>query len=208
MSEPRIKLGKNETAIVGYGSLLSIPSIERALLRKYDGPFIKCHIEGWHRSWDITMPNKAYYYTANDKRIYPEKIIYLNVRTQVGVLMNCVVFVVNSEELESMNDREWIYTPRFVNSTLRGIRIESGNAVLYVGSEEHILHQAAGPNKAAIRASYLETVEKAMVSMTPLFREEYRKTTDLPPKELVIKDSLDPMRPNPWTMAGKKYLPD
>lgn len=208
MGESIINLKNNETAVVGYGSLLSISSIGRTLKREYNGPFVICHLEGWRRSWDVSMPNSAYYYVDKGYRIYPEKILYLNVRPAPGELLNCVVFVVNSDELESMNSREWIYSPISVNSILQGVQIKGGNAILYVGSEGHILHDVKSPKEAAIRGSYLLAVEMALQKMTPSFREEYSRTTDIPPASLIIEDFLDSERPNPWAVAGKDYRPD
>ena len=40
--ESTIHLGDGETAMVGYGSLLSVPSIAKTLGREYDGPFVPC----------------------------------------------------------------------------------------------------------------------------------------------------------------------
>ena len=75
-TDPFISL-KMYTAVVGYGSLLSIESLSRGLKRDYDGPFVACHVAGWRRSWDAWMPNAAFYYIEGGERIYPEKIIYL-----------------------------------------------------------------------------------------------------------------------------------
>jgi hypothetical protein len=206
MDQP-IRLRDNETAVVAYGSLLSVSSISKTLGHVYDGPFVACHIEGWRRCWDAAMPNQAFYYVGNGKRIYPDKILYLNVRARPGALMNCVVFVVTREQLEAMHKREWIYEPTDVNSCLRGVRIERGNAIMYVGRRENLLRAGADPRTTAVRASYLRMLEHALERVDASFREDYRRTTDPVPEHLVIDDVLDPGRPSPWASAGHGYDP-
>ena len=194
MGEPTIRLESGETAIIGYGSLLSAKSLEKTLTREYDGPFIPCRIDGWRRSWDIAMPNQMFFYVENGERIYPENILYLNVRPEATSLMNCIVFVVRSAELEAMHQREWIYHHPNVADRLRGVRLEGGEALMYVAKPEYILRNVSNPRHAAVRASYLRILEDGLSQRDPAFRAEYEKTTDPVPAHLVIEDVLDPSR--------------
>jgi hypothetical protein len=202
-----VGLRKGETAIVGYGSLLSSSSIGKTLGRDYEGPFVQCHIEGWRRSWDVSMPNQAFYYEKDGERVYPEKILYLNVRREPGTLMNCAVFVVDQAELEAMDQREWIYEGVAVNQALRGVQVEGGAAIMYVARPEHIVQGADSPVTAAVRGSYVRMLDQALETVTPAFRVEFKRTTDQVPRRLVIPDVLDPDRPNPWAAAGSGYRP-
>jgi hypothetical protein len=201
-----INLKDGQTAVVGYGSLLSRPSVSRTLAREYDGPFVACHLEGWHRSWDASMPNQAFYFAEGDHRNYPERILYLNIRPQPETLLNVVVFVTERSELEAMHGREWIYEPTVITSSLRGLRVEGGDAIAYVCRHEHVVRGASGPLEAAVRRSYLRIVETALASVGEEFRDEYRRTTDVAPEHLLIDDVLDPERPSPW--AGHGYRPE
>jgi hypothetical protein len=154
------------------------------------------------------MPNQAFYYEEDGVRIYPEKILYLNVRLEPRAVMNCVVFVLNSAELRAMDHREWIYDRQVVTGRLRGVRVEGGEAIMYVAREKHLVRGAKSPREAAVRASYLRILEHALQRVNPIFREEYEHTTDPVPERLVIKDTLDPDRPNPWVSAGHDYNPE
>lgn len=205
MSEPLIRLRDAETAVVGYGSLLSTASLARSLARDYDGPFLLCRLEGWRRSWDVAMPNSAYYFEDGGARVYPEKIIYLNLRPSAGALVNCSVFVLPAGELEAMHGREWIYHPTNVAGALRGVQVEGGEAVVYVAREEYLVPHAAGRHEAAIRASYLRVLDAALRNAGPEFAAEYERSTDPVPRHLVIEDVLDPERPSPW--EGHSYRP-
>lgn len=207
MNEAIIELSEGESVVVGYGSLLSIESVSKTLKRDYRGPFITCHVEGWRRSWDVAMPNQAFYYQEEGKRVYPKQILYLNVRPAPGVFMNCVGFAVNSDELTAMHHREWIYDPLVVTGALRGLRIVGGEALMYVARKEHLLRDVRSPHEGAVRASYLGILQQALQKVTPLFRSEYKRTTDPVPAPLVIDDTLDPDRPTPWAKAGYDYHP-
>ena len=203
-----LRLKQDETAIAGYGSLLSITSITKMLGREYQGPFIKCHVTGWRRSWNVAMPNKAFYYVEAETRIYPKNILYLNVRPDPKSWVNCALFVVKQDELETIHDREWIYDPVNVIMNLIGARVEGGQVVLYSGRNEHLIQPAKSPRDVAIRASYLRILENALHNVNSGFRIDFEDTTDPVPKHLVVEDLLDPNRPNPWASAGRSYRPD
>ena len=180
---------------------------ENIAIPEYDGPFVACHIVGWRRCWDVSMPNQAFYYEEHGERIYPAEIVYLNVRSEPGARMNCVVFVLKSGELEAMHRREWIYDRRIVTSDLCGVRVEGGDVIMCVAREQHVVRGARSRRQAAVRASYLRILEQALQQVGPAFRAEYERTTDPVPEHLVIHDTLDPDRPNPWAAAGHDYRP-
>jgi hypothetical protein len=207
MEEPILHLTEDETAIVGYGSLLSIESVSRTLKREYDGPFVACHVAGWRRSWDAWMPNASFYFVEGGERIYPNKIAYLNVRPNPGTLMNCILFVVRDVELEAMHQREWIYAPTDVSLDLHGVRLDAGKAIMYVAKNEHRLIGATTRREAAVRQSYLRILERGLHQAAATFRAEYEATTDPVPTHLVIDDALDQDRPSPWAAAGSQYRP-
>jgi len=204
----KLRLREGEVAVVGYGSLLSAGSISRTINREYGGPFVLCHVEGWRRSWDASMPNEAFYFLDHGERVYPRKILYLNCRPlAAGATMNVALFVLGGDELKAMRDREWIYGEQIVTSALRGVTIEGGDAVMYVARDEHVLSGASSREEAAVRASYLRILDAALQSTTPPFRAEYAATTD-PVPPLMIDDVLDPERPTPWERAGVTYHPE
>lgn len=202
-----IKLKNNETAIIGYGSLLSRSSVSKTLSREYDGPFVTCHLRGWRRSWDVAMPNSAFYFMDREERVYPENILYLNVRSEPSSSMNCVLFTVNQQELEAMHDREWIYDPVDVTANLSGVQVQGGRALLYVGRQDYLCRFVNTPRTSAIRSSYVRILDEALQKMNSDFQAEYKETTDPIPEHLVVEDMLDPDRPNPWANAGRDYQP-
>jgi hypothetical protein len=191
MDEPRIALKPGETAVIGYGSLLSKTSIARTLGRAYDGPFVLCRVDGWRRTWDAAVPNKNYYFENRVARIYPEVILYLNATRVSGSAMNAVLIVLNDAELAAMHKREWIYDAPDVTDALREVRVTGGRAILYAAKPEHCLRGSGDLRREAVRATYLKIVAEGLEQLGAGFSEEYLKTTDEVPKHWVIEDRLD-----------------
>lgn len=186
-AQQAIQLQPAETALVGYGSLLSLRSLERTLGRTYTGPFLRCVVYGWRRTWDAAMPNKAFYTETPHGRMMPEAILYLNVRRDAGSSINGVVFAVNQEELAAYDRRESIYDRVDVTGDL-DVKVEGGAAYLYVCRPEYILTDVKSPAKAAVRASYLKIVEHGLENLDEEFRKRYLDSTDVTPAHLVIDD--------------------
>jgi len=182
-----IQLQTGETALVGYGSLLSLPSLERTLGRTYTGPFLQCMIRGWRRTWDAAMPNQKFYTEGAEGRMTPEAILYLNVRKDPSTNLNGVVFVVNQEELAAYDRRESIYDRADVTADL-DVKVTGGTAYMYVCRPEYVMTGVKSPAKAAVRASYLRIVENGLSNLDEDFRRRYLDSSDAPPAHLVVDD--------------------
>jgi hypothetical protein len=194
-----VRLARGDVALVGYGSLFSPLSIGRTLGREYGGPFVMGHVDGWRRTWNVAMPNRSFYFDADSQRVYPREILYLNVRRQPGSAMNCVVLAVREDDLAAIDKREWMYERTLVTDELRDVKIKGGEAVMYVGRPEYVVDGSTSPSDAAIRSSYVRTIESALDAMPYEVREEFEQTSDAIPEHLVVDDRLDPYRPNPWS---------
>lgn len=185
--QPVIRLRAGQTALVGYGSLLSRPSLERTLGRAYTGPFLPCVTRGWRRTWDAAMPNRTFYEERPEGPMTPETILYLNVRRDPATDLTGVVFVVEPEELVAYDTRESIYDRVDVTDEL-DVRIEGGKAYIYVCRPEHRLPSVESPEKGAVRATYLRIVEDGLSQLDEDFRNRYLASTDAVPERLVIND--------------------
>lgn len=181
-------LKNDEIALFGYGSLLSISSLERTLGRRYTGPLFVCWLEGWRRGWDVAMPNRTFYADLPSGKVYPEHILYLNVRRSPESRVNGVLFVVNREELDAYDTREWIYNRIDVTSELSGIRIISGQAHVYVAKQEYLTANMPSLQYTAIRATYLEMLEVGLKDRGEDFRAKFDDSTDPAPRHLIFHD--------------------
>jgi hypothetical protein len=183
-----LQLKAGEHALVGYGSLLSVASMERTLGRTYDGPWHLCLLKGWRRGWDVQMPRHPWKYRQGGEIIVPSRVLYLNVREQADAHINVAIFVVSDHELSQFDQREWIYSRRRVNDDLDGVRVTGGDAWTYVALDEFLWRRQSHPPEAIIRRSYLDILAKAHAELGPDFTKEYEETTDAVPPHLVVDD--------------------
>lgn len=183
-----IQLAPGQHAIFGYGSLLSIASLERTLGREYVGPFLVCTLAGWRRRWNVAMPNQTFVYRENERWVTPQRIVYLNVEPANAGSVNGVVFVVNDEELERFDAREWIYNRVDVTDALQGAAIEGGTLWVYGGKPEHVLNRPSSPHAAAIRRTYLDILRDGHQALGADFARTYDATTEAVPTGLVVTD--------------------
>jgi pimeloyl-ACP methyl ester carboxylesterase len=183
-----IRLGADEHAVFGYGSLLSIASLERTLGRSYRGPFVTCAVEGWRRRWNVAMPNEVFVYREQDRWVTPERIFYLNAEPAPGSMLNGVLFVVRSDDLAPFDAREWIYDRVDIAPRLRGVQVEGGAAWIYRGKPEHVRPHPASPANGAVRRTYLDVVHTGHRALGQDFVRGYEASTDPVPLSLVVDD--------------------
>ena len=184
-----IRLREGESALFGYGSLLSIESLERTLGRTYTGPFAVSGLRGWRRTWDVAMPDQRFHYQDhNGQWTIPDRVLYLNIRRTPESSINGVVFVVHGHELDAYDRREWIYDRAPINDDLEDVRIEGGQAWAYVAKPEYILAPPDTPQKGAVRKTYLDFLADGHRRLGPAFAQRYNASTDPVPTHLIIDD--------------------
>jgi hypothetical protein len=189
MTIETLSLQGGESALFGYGSLISMASLERTLGRRYAGPFIVCELAGWRRGWDVFMPNNETFYTDTPGgRMYPDKILYLNVRRMPESAINGVLFVLDPADLAAFDQREWIYNREDITDELRGVAVRGGRAYTYVAKAEYRLEGATSPAQAAVRSSYLQILEAGFADLGDAFRIAYENSSDPVPEHLIIAD--------------------
>ncbi len=186
-----IQLLPGEHVLVGYGSLLSVSSMEQTLGRRYDGPWQICQLNGWRRGWDVQMPRHSWRYRESGKIVTPDRVLYLNLRRQAGSHVNAALFVIHADELQRFDEREWIYGRQQVNDDLLGVRVRDGVAWTYVALEEYLWRKASHPPETVVRRSYLSILKRAHEELGAEFRREYEATTDFVPADLVVDDFQD-----------------
>jgi cation transport regulator ChaC len=187
VQERTIYLLDGQSALVGYGSLLFRPSLERTLGRTYTGPFLACEIRGWRRTWDAALANHSFYADSKDGKVVPDEILYLNACKDPMTVMNGVVFIVNAEELAAYDKRESVYDRVDIGSDINLV-IEGGSVYMYVCRPEHRRKNVNSPAKAAVRATYLRMVRDGLCQLGEEFRRVYEASTDEVPAHLVIED--------------------
>lgn len=183
-----IVLGPDEHVMLGYGSLLSIASMERTLGRTYTGPMQLVRINGWRRGWDVQMPNSTWAYRDGERTVVPARVVYLNVRRAVDQHINAAAFVVSTKELYGFDQRESVYDRVDVRDAMVDLRVIGGAAWMYVARHEFLWQTPSRPPEAIIRRSYLDILDTAHAELGAEFLREYNATTDLVPTHLVVDD--------------------
>lgn len=184
-----IVLKPGEHAVFGYGSLLSITSLERTLGRSYAGPFQTCQLHGWRRKWNVAMPNKTFVYRDAGAWVTPEKIFYLNVEPDAASSLNGILFVVSTDELRQFDEREWIYDRVDVSGQLADVRVEDGAAWVYTAKADYTCAHPASPGQGAIRRTYLDVLRDGHRDLGSAFAAAHDATTEPVPPHLVIDDA-------------------
>jgi cation transport regulator ChaC len=187
-SEYVIDLQPGQVAMFGYGSLLLQRSMEQTLGHAYSHVCVPCALEGWRRSFDVIMPNRSFYELLERAEFIPQHIIYLNVRPSNQDLMNGLLYVLEQEQIEAFDEREWIYDRQLVTTALRGVTLRGGEAYVYVARPEWLLNPVNTREYAALRASYLQIIEDGLEALGQEFRTQYEKSTDPVPTHLVFAD--------------------
>lgn len=183
-----LQLQEDEEALFEYGSLILLESMERTLGRSYGLRRYPCHLRGWRRTWDSIYPNTNYYCLRSpDDRFYPKNILYLNIRRALSML-NGVVYVIRKSDLRAFDERENIYDRVDVARDLAGLEVHGGPVWAYVGKQPFVMTIALSVDDAAVRATYLQIVDKGLDEFGPEFRRQYEDSTDPVPISNVIDD--------------------
>ncbi len=127
-SEHVIDLRPGQVAMFGYGSLLLQRSMEMTLGHPYTNICVPCDLAGWRRSFDVIMPNHSFYELSEGAEFIPQNIIYLNVRPSNQDIVNGLLYILELEQIEAFDRREWIYDRHVITPALRGVSIRGGEA--------------------------------------------------------------------------------
>jgi len=134
------------------------------------------------------MPNHLFYEPSDSGEFVPAHIIYLNVSASDGVAMNGVVYVLEMDELEAFDRREWIYDRKRVTPAIRDLIVQSGDVYTYAAKPEWILDASCTREWAAVRRSYLDIIDAGLKQLGPAFRKEFEASTDPVRWDLVFND--------------------
>lgn len=191
ISNNTIHLDDGEVGIFGFGSLLSVSSLERTLGRRYQKPSVTCTITGWKRRWNITEPNQHIYATEATGRFFPDRILFLNIEESYpGQVLNGLLLFMRKHDLLTLDRRESVYNRIEITDQINEFTVRRGTIYTYVGMAEHVDEMINSPREAAVQQSYLDTIEQALQNHGPSFRKTYEASTEPVPEELIIRDRL------------------
>lgn len=195
----QIVLNPTEIGIIGYGSLTSKKSMEKTLNRPYDGVFEMVELHNWTRNWYASMPNDGkngysrFYTVIDSQKVFPKKILYLNISPEEDEFINCCLFVIDTSELKLISSREWIYNEVDVSGDL-STKIIGSKVIAYQVKPEFLDISIASKTieECAVRYTYQQTIDDAFNNLGANYKNTFYQTTMPYPKDLLIDDKKEP----------------
>ena len=196
-NKEKLFIPNGKVALIGYGSLMSIASMERTLGHAYTDKFLPIHINGFERVWNFAIlnngtrgPNLFYYVMAGDT-IYPKRVMALNIQENRSISMNACLFIIDTLELKMFDAREFGYTRIKLNNNIKEFEVVNGDVYAYKALPDFTIKVSDDPKDNVIPRSYIKIVEEdGLLALGQQFRDEYYAST-LPysPKILMTRNS-------------------
>ena len=184
--KPVIESKGGVVGIVGYGSLISLQSMEETLGHKYRDSIYLVHLDGFKREWtDLTLTNEFtdaskydFYYVEDRDSIPVDGMISLNLSQEESGRINGVLYFVSKQDLSKFDERESGY--QRVDVTKRIVEFNVHNSIVYTyQTMPYRLYKKSisSPKKYVILKEYTDLVYHACDSIGKSFREEFDETT-------------------------------
>ncbi len=176
---------KQKHYVFGYGSLVSLKSLENSLNRSTDSQmnYRNCYLHDYARVWNLGMdnavvvPNYKSYIEPKTQARPNVFITFLNSQRSPKSKIYGILFEVSEDELDKLDSRERNYSrvdvTEFLECDIDGI------GWVYTGMKDSILafEHAASANRSVIPSSYLETVTSAYDSLAVGRLDEFHQST-------------------------------
>jgi cation transport regulator ChaC len=179
--------------IFGYGSLLGdrvngdAPNAEPML----------CHLLGYRRGWNIAMDNRQtlpgykYYIDLHDGSRPPVFVAFLNLVSHEGQAVNGIVFPVDAQELDALDERERNYERHEVTQYVtEGV---GGRVWTYVGTAdaEERFREGMRRGQVVVSREYMEGVLADFRAAGDDALQEFEASTDAPGCPVVDLERVD-----------------
>jgi hypothetical protein len=181
-------IGDDQVGMIGYGSLMSLQSMEESLGREYlDSSYI-VHVGGYEREWTyirrnddpLTGPDttgKKGFYIHNNDTVPFHSTISLNIAENKNSTINGILYIISKKELELFDKREIGYKRIDVTRGIQEYEITNGKVYTYMATPEYTKGIAFDSVSDIIEKSYVELVYQACDSLGVTFRKEYDVST-------------------------------
>ncbi len=196
-NKEKLFIPDGKVALIGYGSLMSIASMERTLGHAYTDKFLPIHINGFERVWNFAVPNNGtrgpnlFYYIMAGDTIYPKSVIALNIQENRSMSMNACLFIIDTLELKMFDAREFGYARIKLNDKIKEFEMVNGDVYAYKALPDFTIKVSDNPKDNVIPRSYIKIVEEdGLLALGQKFRDEYYAST-LPysPRILMTRNS-------------------
>jgi len=175
--------------IVAYGSLISLPSMEKTLGHKYDGPIHEVHLKGYERMWICVRPfNDPQAIAAGAEKIDVHFLrdgecvpvigaAELNIYPQKKGRINGILYLITDEELLSLDKREHGYRRVDATDRIEEFRFRGGKVYVYEGLPGAPVTSSADKGTYILIKEFRDLVTGACDLKGKEFRDEFDKST-------------------------------
>lgn len=183
--------------MIGYGSLISLPSMEQTLGHKYEGPIHKIHLADYERDWTCLRPNNDpraisagaekvnAFFMRDDQRIPFIGTVSLNIHPKKDGRINGILYQLAEGELPRFDKREYGYRRVDVSDKIEEFRIRGGKVYAYEGLPGGAEGASPEEGKYILVKEFVDLVATACDAMGKDFRSEFDKSTRPPAYEVV-----------------------
>ena len=184
-----IEIREGLAGMIGYGTLMSLPSLEQTLGHPYEGPIYQVHIRDYIRGWAYRRPNNDPQvkvaaagkinacFLLNNERIPFDGMVNLNIYPETNGRMNCILYLLSEEDLLKIDKRESGYKRVDVTDKIEEYDFSGGSVYIYEGLPEHADTSRSDPKKYILIKEYVDQVTMACDRIGKDFRAEFDKST-------------------------------
>ena len=180
-----LEIPEGFTGIVGYGSLISLPSMEQSLGHKYEGPIHEVHVKGYERVWKCVRPWRSdsgpmkffAYILRGTERVPILGAAELDLSPNNKSRINGILYLLTDEELHKFDERERGYQRMDVTDEIEEFRFRGGRVYVYVGQPSSPAVSSSDKGIYILIKGFRDLVTDACDSRGKAFRDEFDKTT-------------------------------
>lgn len=173
-----LEIPEGFTGIVGCGSLISQPILEKTLGHKYEGPSHEVHVKGYERVWRCGRPlGTRPYILRGTERVPILGFAALDLSPKKKGWINGVLYLLTDEELQRLDEWERDYQRVDVTEEIEEFRFRGGKVYVYVGLPSSTPSSSADKGIYIQRKEYLDLLTNACDNRGTDFREEFDRTT-------------------------------
>ena len=182
-----IEIKEGLVGMIGYGSLMSLKSFEQTLGHQYTDSIYQVHLNDYLREWSYFRPindpassstSALKYYgfiLQNSDSIPFDGIVNLNISFKEKSKMNCILYLITTDELLNFDRREFGYQRVDVTEKIEEYSIQGGKVYVYA----HIPDPQVkiDETKYILIKDLMELITNACDSIGTDFRNEYDDST-------------------------------
>lgn len=197
-----IEIKEGFVGMIGYGSLMSLKSMEQTLGHKYKNSIYQVHLIDYNRGWTYFLPindpqsNSAedlkYYgfFLQNNDSIPFEGMVNLNIDPKKKSKINCILYLIAKEDLIKFDKREIGYQKVDVTDKIKEYSFNGGRVYVYEHFPDHQYKSSSDVKKYILVKDYVDLITKACDSIGKNFRAEFDKSTCPPSSQIVAYEKI------------------